>query len=272
MDREDPIAVIGTGRIGSVLASALDRAGCNVIIAARNHASAAALADSCMRARCLPIPEAVAKGSILVLAVPPEAYTPLLLGWADWLAPKAIIVSLTNGVTLAALGKATDNPIVKLVPTLAQNVRRGVIPVMAGPNATAADVETVMAMAALIGKPVLVDDEDARVASNVAGSALALMSRFGEAIVTANAARARHLGSSDLMAMIAETFGAVSDLVASGHSFPEIAAATATPGGVTQAQLSVLELDLQGLAERIVEAGFLRQTALQSESNVRLSQ
>lgn len=269
MAGEGAIAIIGTGRIGSVLARAFDEAGRAVVVAGRNPAAAEALAASCARARCLSIRDAAAQAAILVLAVSPEACVPVLASCADVLAPGAIVVSLTNGVSLDALGAVTTHPIVKLVPTLAQSIGRGAMPVMAGPNATTAHVEAVMALARLIGKPVLIDDADTRVASNVAGSALALVARIGEAFVTANAGRAAHLSGADLTAMMAETFGAVSDLVAKGHSFADIIAATATPGGVTEAQLTVLDTELSALSERIVEASFSRQSALQTESQVR---
>ena len=269
MAGEGAIAVIGTGRIGSVLARAFDGAGREVIVAGRNQKVVEALATSCQKARALPIRDAAALAAILVLAVPPEACVPVLASCTDVLPAGAIVVSLTNGVSLDVLGVVTTHPIVKLVPTLAQSVGRGVMPVMAGPNAMTAHIEAVMAVAALIGKPVLIDDADTRVASNVAGSALALVARFGEAFVTANTARARHFGSADLTTMMAETFGAVSDLVARGHSFAEIIAATATPGGVTEAQLAVLNADLSALSERIVEASFARQNALQTTSQAR---
>jgi competence protein ComER len=267
----DAIAIIGTGRIGSVLARAFDGAGRKVIVSGRNTVAAQTLAVSCGTARALPLSDAAARAAILVLALPPEACVPVLARCADALPPGAIVVSLANGVSLDALGEVTTHPIMKLVPTMAQSVGRGVIPVMAGPNATTAHIEAVMALAALIGKPVLIDDGDTRVASNVAGSALALVARFGEAFVTVNAARARHLGSADLATMMAETFGAVSDLVARGYSFAEIIAATATPGGVTEAQLTVLNADLPALPERIVEASFARQNALQTTSQARVT-
>lgn len=269
MAGEGAIAVIGTGRIGSVLARAFAQAGCEVIIAGRNTAAVERLATSCGKARGLPIRDAAAQATVLVLAVSPEACVPVLASCADVLAPGAIVVSLTNGVSLAALGAVTSHPLVKLVPTLAQSVGRGAIPVMAGPNATPAHLKAVMALAALIGKPVLIDDADTRVASNVAGSALALMARFGEAFVAANAGRAAHLTSADLTAMMAETFGAVSDLVARGHSFADLIAATATPGGVTEAQLAVLNADFPALCERIVDSSFSRQSALQTSSQAR---
>ncbi|OYU50414.1 MAG: NADP oxidoreductase [Rhizobiales bacterium PAR1] len=271
MAEEGAITVIGTGRIGSVLARAFDAAGREVIIAGRNPAAGAALAASCQMARCLPIRDAAAQAAILVLAVSPEACVPVLADCADVLRSDTIVVSLTNGVSLSALGAVTARPIVKLVPTLAQSVGRGAMPVMAGPNAAPAHIETVMALAALIGMPAWIDDADTRVASNVAGSALALVARFGEAFVAANAGRAAHLSSTDLTAMMAETFGAVSDLVARGHSFAELIAATATPGGVTEAQMAVLDADLPALCERIVDASFSRQSALQTESQARLT-
>jgi competence protein ComER len=258
------IAVIGTGRIGTVLVRALDRAGRQVLVAGRDHAAAEALAAKCEWATCLTIRKAAAKCGILVLAVPPEACLPVLDQLWDVLPKDAIVVSLTNGVSLEVLGGGITNPVVKLIPTLAQTVRRGTILIMAGPRARPVHIGEIWGLASLIGRPILIDDADARVASNVAGSGLALAARLAEAFVAANLSRSVELTAEDLTAMMAETLGALSELVTAGFSFRAVAAATATPGGVTEAALDVLNAELPDLTTDVVAASFTRQLALQT--------
>jgi pyrroline-5-carboxylate reductase len=262
--RKRAIAVIGTGRIGTVLVRALDRAGKEVLVAGRDHAAAEALAAKCEWATCLPIRKASARCGILILAVPPDACLPVLDHIWDVLPRDAIVVSLTNGVSLEVLGGGLNNPVVKLIPTLAQTVRRGTILVMAGPGARPVHVAEIWGLATLIGRPILIDDADARVASNIAGSGLALGARLAEAFVAANLARSVELTAEDLNAMMAETLGALSELVTAGFSFRAIASGTATPGGVTEAAMNVLNASLPDLTVDIVTESFTRQLALQT--------
>jgi competence protein ComER len=109
-------------------------------------------------------------------------------------------------------------------------------------------------------RPILIDDRDSRVASNVAGSALALIASFCEAFVEANAARAVTLDRAELTAMMAETLGAVSALVQHGYGFAEIVRDTATPGGATEAALGAASTLS---ASDIVEATFRWQATMQ---------
>jgi competence protein ComER len=262
--KDRAIAVIGTGRIGTVLVRALDRAGKEVMVAARDREAAEALASKCQLATARSIRKAAAKCDILILAIPPDAYLPVLDDLWDVLPKDAVIVSLTNGVSLDVLGRGLSNPVVKLIPTLAQTVRRGTILIMAGPRARPVHVAEIWGIATLMGRPVLIEDADARVASNVVGSGLALAARLSEAFVAANLARSVELTAEDLNAMMAETLGALSELVTAGFSFRAIAAATATPGGVTEAAMTVLNAELPDLTTDIVAASFHRQLALQT--------
>jgi pyrroline-5-carboxylate reductase len=258
------IAVIGTGRMGTVLVRALDRAGKEVLVAGRDHAAAEALAAKCEWASCLTIRKAAAKCGILILAVPPDACLTVLDQLWDVLPKDAIVVSLTNGVSLEMLGGGIANPVVKLIPTLAQTVRRGTILIMAGPRARPVHIGEIWGLATLIGRPILIDDADARVASNVAGSGLALAARLSEAFVAANLTHSVELTAEDLNAMMAETLGALSELVTAGFSFRAIASGTATPGGVTEATMNVLNASLPDLTVDIVAESFTRQLALQT--------
>jgi competence protein ComER len=86
----------------------------------------------------------------------------------------------------------------------------------------------------------LIDARDDRVASNVAGSALALFAAMCDAFVSANCAKTQALERPMLDAMMAETAGAVAALASAGYTWSAIVHATATPGGMTEAALDVL--------------------------------
>ena len=142
-------------------------------------------------------PEDLARAAdLVVLCVQPDAYLPLCDRIAPHLGSHAIVISVTNTVPLASIAERVRVPVVKVIPTLAHVVGRGVSLLVAGPGAEPEHVEAVRRVFARFSVPMLIDGRDDRVASNVAGSALALFAALCDAFVSANAARARDSGPS----------------------------------------------------------------------------
>lgn len=262
------VGIIGAGRIGSLLARATARYAPSVLlsVASRNRARCATLQRDVPTLTIAEPEDLAAHVDIVILAVPPDAYLDLLGSLAPRLAADCVLVSLTNGIALERLAALVANPIVKAIPTMAHLVGRGASLVMAGPHAEARHVDRVVGFFSAFSRPLVIDDRDARVASNAAGCFLALAAAFTDAFVEANAKRTITLDRPNLDAMAAEALGAVADLAAAGHRFSEIAAATATPGGPTEAALDALLRSVAPLAGEIVEATFRRQAEQQIQA------
>lgn len=260
------IGLVGTGRIAAVLAAASAPHG-ETLVWGRNGAACEALVARAPGLRAASLEE-LAQADLVVLAISPDAYRDMLRKLAPLLAPGSVVVSVTNGVSLADIGALVANPVVKAIPTVAQTVSRGVTLIVRGPRASDGDVERVRRWLAAFSAPALVDAVDIRVASNAAGSAVALMAEFAAAFARANAERATGLSRIEIERMLAETLGAIGALAHAGLSLEEMVATTATPGGVTEAALDVLRASAGELCARMVEASFVRQAELQdSKSN-----
>jgi pyrroline-5-carboxylate reductase len=258
------LAIIGTGRLGTTLLRAAAAYAPELALSAtaRRRAPLEALRRE-IPSLTIGAPEEIIRAADLVLpCVPPGAYRTLIASIAPHLAPDAILVSVTNGVPLAAIAEHVRAPVVKVIATIAHTVGRGVSLLTAGPGAQPEHIETVRRVFARFSLPVVVPEQDDRVASNIAGSALALFAMLGEIFVAANARRAVALDRAVLDAMMAETLAAIAALMQSGHSWHDIVAATATPGGMTQAALDVLAGRFPDLAEDMVAATFARQAAI----------
>ena len=255
------IAVIGGGRIGGTLLRAAARFAPHLplVLATRDPKAAATLAAEVPGLTLASPDEAAARADLLMLAIPPEAYLPVLGAIGARMRPSAILVSLTNGVPLETIGQRIANPVVKVIPTMAHIVGRGVALVTPGPRAGAGEVERVREVFSTFSRPQIVDEADIRAASNVAGSGLALIAGWCDAFVAANAARTPGLDRDALAVMLAETLGAVSDLVREGHAFSEIVERTATPGGMTAAALEILRA---APIDAAVEETFRRQAGM----------
>lgn len=258
------LGIIGTGSLGATLlrAAAIHAPEIDLTAASRDPARVAALRRE-IPGLTYASPEDLARtADLVVLCVPPEVYPELGERIAPHLGPGAIVISVSNTVPLAAIAERVRVPVVKVIPTLAHVVGRGVSLLVAGPNALPGHMDAVRHVFARFSMPVLIDERDDRVASNVAGSAIALFAALCDAFVSANAARAQTLERTTLDAMMAETAGAVAALAQAGHGWDEIVRATATPGGMTHAALDVLSSRFPRVADEMVEATFARQAAI----------
>jgi competence protein ComER len=258
------LGIIGTGRLGATLlrAAATHAPDIELTVASRDPARGQALQREIPSLRCAS-PEDLARAvDLVVLCVPPEIYPTLCERIGPHLGAGAIVVSVANTVPMDVIAERVRVPVVKVIPTLAHVVGRGVSLLVAGPGALARHVDTVREVFARFSLPVSIDERDDRVASNVAGSAIALFARLCDSFVSANAARAQTLERATLDAMMAETAAAIAALAQAGHRWDDIVHATATPGGMTHAALDVLSSRFPQIAEEMVEATFTTQAAI----------
>ncbi|CAH1663693.1 NADP oxidoreductase [Hyphomicrobiales bacterium] len=260
------ILIAGTGRLAKVLAEAGVRtsAAGTIAVVGRNSAARDALLAAVPGLQAGE-PEWASRADLLVLAVSPHAYREVLTAFTPHLAPSTIVVSVTNGVALETIGRWTANPVVKAIPTIAQAVGRGAVPVVAGPAAKSSDVALVKDWFVRFGLPADVTEADIRVASNVAGSAIAIFALFARAFVSTNAVRANDVSRSSLDTMIAESLVATGELLRRGYDYEAIISSTATPLGVTEAVIDPLARIAPALCERMIEAGIRRQSELQAD-------
>ena len=258
------LGIIGVGRLGATLlrAAAIHAPEIALTAASRDSARVAALQRE-IPALTYASPEDLAGAAdLVVLCIPPETYPALCERIAPHLGPSAIVISVANTVPMSVIADRVRVPVVTAIPTLAHLVGRGVSLLVAGPNALPGHVDAVRRVFARFSMPVLIDERDDRVASNVAGSAIALFAALCDAFVSANAARAQTLERATLDAMMAETAGAIAALAQAGHGWDDIVRATATPGGMTHAALDVLSNRFPQIADEMVEATFERQATI----------
>ncbi|UZF93194.1 pyrroline-5-carboxylate reductase family protein [Bosea sp. NBC_00550] len=264
-DATKRILVVGTGRLAQAMSPAFVRAwpdyetavmgrspeAQNALLAAHPRLAAGSLAFA---SRC----------DVAVLAVSPDAYEAVLATLSPHLAAETIVLSVTNAVSLADIGRWTMNPVIKAVPTIAQSVGRGAVPVVTGPRAGAAEMRLVVDWFERFSFPVIVAEEHIRIASNVAGSAIAAFAEIANAFVSANAEHAPGLDRASLETMMAETLIAVGELHRSGRGFEEIIGSIATPGGVTEAMLAPLRAAIDDVCHAMVATSIQKQARLQA--------
>jgi competence protein ComER len=260
------LGIIGTGNLGSALLRAASFFAPDLILLASSRdPSRIELLRRDIPALQGATPEDLARSCDLVLlCVPPEAYLPIIDRIAAWLRPQTVLVSVTNSVALEAIAERVAVPVVKLVPTLAHVVARGNALLIAGPRAGAHHIEAIRQVFARFSKPIVIDPDDDRVASNISGSALALFAALAESFVAANLPRAKTTTRGELDEMMAETLGAIAALVEAGYAWNDIVRMTATPGGMTEAALNLMMSQFPQIANAMVAMTFAKQAELQN--------
>lgn len=267
IDRPRRILILGTGRLAAVLARASASASSlhEIALMGRNEAARDEIIAANPRLlRGDPI--FASHTDLVVPAVTPQAYEQVIRSLGPHLSPSAIVVSVTNAVALDEIAQWTSNPVVKVIPTIAQLVRRGATPVVAGPGAGASHIRIVTEWLGGFSLPVEVAECDVRVASNVAGSAVAAIACFARAFVVANARCAHGLDRASLETMMAESLVAVGELALAGINFDQAIDTTATPGGVTEATIGPLANAIDDICREMVATSFRCQARLQRGS------
>ena len=233
---------------------------------ARNASAAQSVARENGRSKILPLTMLAQAMEIVILATPAIAYREILEWMAPALNPQTIIVSLSNAMAIEEIEDLLPNPVVKVIPTIAHKLKRGVSIIVAGTRADEQAVAKIHCMMRAISTPVIAQDSDCRALSNLAGSGLAIAAEFARLCVSANEGALSFVDREMLDAIMAETFSAVAALYAGGRSFEAIIAETAVPGGMTEAAITMLRRDGRIVIEAMMQETFRRQAFLRTRN------
>ena len=199
---------------------------------ARNASAAQSVARENGRSKILPLTMLAQAMEIVILATPAIAYREILEWMAPALNPQTIIVSLSNAMAIEEIEDLLPNPVVKVIPTIAHKLKRGVSIIVAGTRADEQAVAKIHCMMRAISTPVIAQDSDCRALSNLAGSGLAIAAEFARLCVSAN----------------------------------ECALSFGVPGGMTEAAITMLRRDRCIVIEAMMQETFRRQAFLRTRN------
>lgn len=191
----------------------------------------------------------------LVLAVKPQAAPGALPDYAP-IARSAIVVSVMAGRSLASIGRLLANPprMARAMPNLPASIGAGVTGLYAPPTLNAAGRDIVDRLMAAAGETVWLDNETAiDLVTAVSGSGPAYFFLLTEALAEAGAAMGLDKEAARRLAR-ATAVGAGALLDADPRTAAEIRKAVTSPGGTTEAALSVLDGDKKALRALVREA------------------
>ncbi|MGX7896777.1 pyrroline-5-carboxylate reductase family protein [Tsuneonella sp. HG222] len=192
----------------------------------------------------------------VLLGVKPQLLPKVAAPVAQLAGPDTTVLSLLAGVDLETLEKtfARAGAVYRVMPNLA--VELGKAPIaLAGAGLDEAGRAALAALLAPLGSPEWVEEGDFDLVTALAGSGPGFVYRFIEALAVAAADLGLDRAQADRLSL-AMVEGAAALAAASPHDPGELARRVASPGGMTQEGLDVLDRDhaLVGLLKETLRA------------------
>ncbi|MEM6454604.1 MAG: pyrroline-5-carboxylate reductase [Acidobacteriota bacterium] len=254
----DRLALIGAGKMGDALLTALLAAGtvpaAGVIATAtrqtrldavaRRHAGVRTSRDNRV---------AVRDARIVLLCVKPQIVPRVLAELADDLTPDHLLISTVAGVTTADLERPLhhDVPVVRTMPNTPSRIASGMTAVCGGRWATGAQIDLARTLFAGVGRCVVLDEQHFDAVTGLSGSGPAFIYMVIEALAEGGVKAG--LPRTVATELAAQTcFGAARMVLETGHHPALLKDEVTTPGGCTID--GILTLEEGGLRVTLIKA------------------
>lgn len=253
------VGFIGMGNMGQTLVTALARSGvldpAEIIVSNRSPEKIEQMA-----ARLPDIKRAVTNRELtclcdtLFLCVKPGETKAVLDEIGPYITTSHLIVTITNTIEIPAIERRVQGRVAKVIPSVVQTVGCGASLLMFGERCTAEDRALLVRLFESISRPFVIEEPQARVASDLTSCGPAFLSYSFRALAEAARRYQPELSRETVDAMIRETVkGTYELLLQMGYSFDDVIARVSTPGGVTADGIKVMDELFNGLWEQVIE-------------------
>ncbi|MFD9424056.1 MULTISPECIES: pyrroline-5-carboxylate reductase [unclassified Streptomyces] len=252
------LAFIGCGRITRALVQGLVGAGHPAHLlrgVSRSGAGALALSREFGITAVDGSAGAVRGADVVVLAVHPHQTPEALAALSGLLGPEQTLLSLVaSWRTEAVAAPLPGVPVVRAVPNVGVAVRAGATVFSAGPHTDASRLRAVEQLFAPLGETLTVAEELLETVSAVSGAGPALVAHFARSLAGAGVAQGLDERTAAVLAAHAvRSTGAL--LAQDAVTVDAVIDSVASPGGMTEAALRVLDADeVPAAARRAVDA------------------
>lgn len=265
------IAIIGTGSMGGAILGGLLAPGVTVDggirVTNRTAAKAAQLTlDGVTSLSTEADPDAnrhaVAGAAVVIVAVKPAMVLAALEEFGDAVEAGAIVISVAAGVTIAAMERVIDRPILRAMPNTPALIGLGVTGLSAGSRVSSEQEDVASAVFETVGSVLRVPEERIDALSTISGSGPAYVFFLIEQLT--RTAIALGFSERESRVMVEETFRGAAELLKMSADAPaELRRRVTSPNGTTERAIGVLqEADLSGLFDRATAAALARSREL----------
>ncbi len=251
------IGFIGAGSMGSLLVGAFVRTGAmrpeEIVVSSRTQAKLSALASQYPGLHIAASNREAAIGAdYLFLCVKPLDFRSVLDEISPVLTADQIVVSITSPVKISSLEELAPSKVAKIIPSVVNAVGSGASLVMWGTRLTAEDQHALWELFSSISRPILVPEEEVRVASDLSSCGPAFMAFLLEQFIDAavlNAGMERETATALACEMMLGTARLMLELPCSPA---ELQARVSVPGGITAAALESLRKSTRGAFTQVL--------------------
>jgi len=261
------VGFIGMGNMGQMLVTALARSGVlpldELVVSNRSPGKLEAVASALPGVtKAFTNRELVRQCAVLFLCVKPGETKEVLDDAGPYITPAHLLVAINNTITIPMLEERTQARVAKVIPSLVQQVSSGGSLLVFGSRCTVSDRDLLIRLMGAMSRPYVIEESQARVASDLTSCGPAFLSYAFRALSEA----ARHyqpdLSRETVDSMIRETVRATCALMdQTGYSFDDIIGRVSTPGGVTADGIKVMDELFAGLWEQVIETTITKENA-----------
>ncbi|MBF0486062.1 MAG: pyrroline-5-carboxylate reductase [Candidatus Omnitrophica bacterium] len=248
------IALIGCGNMGEAILAGLHKK--NKFSVVELRAERRQQLKKKYRIALTDVPGAVKNADVVVLAVKPQDFLPLLDSLANCSLKNKLIISIAAGITTAYIEKALKQPVrvVRVMPNLPAVIGEGMTGLSRGKKATPADIRRAVQIFAAIGDTVVVREGMLNGLTAVSGSGPAYVFLFAECMMTA----AQRLGFKEAEArlLVYKTLSGSAHMLAKSQDSAEALRQKVTSkGGTTAAAVDVfMKRNITGMFDAALKA------------------
>lgn len=235
------IGVLGTGNIGSMLARVFVQVPeCEVTVYNRSPAKAYALqADVPRLAVAGTAREVLAQSDIVFLCTKAQDGLALMADAGKHLRPDQDVVTTISTVSIAAWEALTPARIAIAIPSIVQEVRKGVILVAHGTRMAEADQERIERLLAAAGVPFVIEESQIRVCSDLTSCGPAFIGHLLQ-VWARQAASFGRISAAEAEFLLNKTLIGLAAMLESGATLRDIITRVAVPAGVTEAGICAM--------------------------------
>lgn len=182
----------------------------------------------------------------------------------EYLMEDAHIIYISAGLTLNDVGKVFKGKLTKVIPTVTSKIGEGVS-LVCHKDVDKKDVEFVENIFAALGDVKIVDESDLEVATVLTSCAPAFIAVIIRKLAEAGSKRSSFSQEETEKMMIKTFYGTSKLLYEEGMAFDDVVLKVATPGGVTEEGVGLLEGDLPQLFDKVFRVSLGKHEVLKGE-------
>ncbi len=242
------LAIIGTGKMGGAILDGVLQPGVtpqSLRVTTQSDQSAEVFRQRGIQAASLDVePDAnewaVAGAKVVIVGVKPPFVTEVIASIAHVLDNDAVVVSVAGGITIAAMESHTSHPVIRAMPNTPTQIGQGVTGLSVGPRVSADQLADVEKIFSLLGRVIVVDEDQMNALSAISGSGPAYLFYVAEKLI--DVALAHGFTTDQAEDMVQGTLlGAAALLDQSGDSPRDLRRAVTSPGGTTEQAIAVFD-------------------------------